>query len=726
MRHIARKAAYATASILALSSATGAMAQASAPVAKDQIASSSTDGVGDIVVTARKRSESLKDVPASILAIGAAQLQNLNAKSLQDLNGSAPNFSLNPQDGTLTIRGISSNARNVGFESGAAIYIDGVYQGRPIGNNQDLTDISRVEVLRGPQGTLYGKNTTAGAVSLVTVSPGNTWTGRAEIQYAEQNDLRISGYAAGPLITDVLGLKVSAYRRKSDGYVHNPINGQSSSNQDVWGARGELRLTSGPVVLALRGDYTADRSTPGPQRVVNGLGTTPMDIVGYDHRVLNDRKGGGISLTADVDLGGVYGLTAITAWRTLKYKMNGDDDHAPLDLVYHDWLDKSRQVSQEIRISSPASGLLSWIVGGYYFHQQLDAFHPVNLTPTFFSLATQGAYNSAGLLDDTVTTHTDAYAAFANADYHFTNSLTLNLGLRYTAEKKKLDFVQTSIGGTVLLGYPSLVIKDQLTDHDLSPTASLSYKFSPQITGYIKYSKGFKSGGWNPDITTTTHIGFASENVTNYEAGIRLRTIDGKASFNLTGYHMKYDNLQVYQFLNTFAGYVITNAASAQIEGVEAELSVKPASWLTASTSLAYNSAKYIDFATGAGANYAGQQFINVPKLTVFAGLDAHLPLNQALTFIAHGDVRYQSRIYFDDPRSVVAAVGPLAQGGYALVNLEGGIEWSDRIQLSVFVKNLTNNRALFNRGFDTLSLGQTLDLYVPPRQFGARIAFSF
>lgn len=263
MRHIVRKAAYATASILALSFATSAMAQTSVPVASDQTASASTDGVGDIVVTARKRSESLKDVPASILAIGAAQVQNLNAKSLQDLNGSAPNFSLNPQDGTLTIRGISSNARNVGFESGAAIYIDGVYQGRPIGNNQDLTDISRVEVLRGPQGTLYGKNTTAGAVSLVTVSPGNTWTGRTEVQYAEQNDLRISGYAAGPLIKDELGIKISAYRRKSDGYVNDPINGQSTGNEDVWGARGELRLTSGPLVLALRGDYTEDKGIAG-------------------------------------------------------------------------------------------------------------------------------------------------------------------------------------------------------------------------------------------------------------------------------------------------------------------------------------------------------------------------------------------------------------------------------------------------------------------------------
>lgn len=453
---------------------------------------------------------------------------------------------------------------------------------------------------------------------------------------------------------------------------------------------------------------------------------TPMDTVDYDHPILLDRKGGGLSLTGDVALGGGYSLTSITAWRALNYKTNGDDDHTSSNLVYHDWLDRSRQISQELRISSPASGRLNWIVGGYYFHQQLDALHPVNLTSAFFNLVTQGAYDSPGLLDDTVTTRTDAYAAFANADYHFTNSLTLNLGLRYTIEHKSLDFIQTSSGGAVLLGYPSLVVTDQFTDHDLSPAASLSYKFSPLVTGYIKYSKGFKSGGWNPDITTTTHIGFKSESVTNYEAGIRMRTEDGKATFNLTGYYMNYDDLQVSQFLSTFAGYVITNAASARVKGVEAEFSVKPASWLTASTSLAYNSAKYVDFATGTGADYAGQQFINVPKLTVFAGLDAHLPLNEAITFIAHGDVRYQSRVYFDDPRSVVVGVGPLAQGGYALVNLESGVELSNKIEISLFVKNLTDNRALINRGFDTISLGQTLDQYVPPRQFGARVSFEF
>ncbi|CAN0513703.1 unnamed protein product, partial [Phaeothamnion confervicola] len=164
------------------------------------------------------------------------------------------------EDGAITIRGISSNARNVGFEAGSAVYIEGVFQGRPLGNNQDLVDVDRVEVLRGPQGTLYGKNTTAGAISLFTVRPGPDFTGRAEVQIGERDDQRYSGYVAGPLVADLVGFKLSAFRRTSEGFQTNLFNGEKYGYVDTVGGRVELRVTPGPWDLALRADLNHDDS----------------------------------------------------------------------------------------------------------------------------------------------------------------------------------------------------------------------------------------------------------------------------------------------------------------------------------------------------------------------------------------------------------------------------------------------------------------------------------
>jgi iron complex outermembrane receptor protein len=681
-----------------------------------------SDQLNDIIVTARKRAEDLKNVPISIVAVGQAQIASLNAKSLEDLNGVTPNAHIAP-DGTLTIRGISSDARNAGFEAGAAVYIDGVYQGRPIGNDQDLVDISQVEILRGPQGTLYGKNTTAGAFSLTTVRPGDQWQGRGEVQYGEQNDFRAAGYVAGPL-TNTLGIKISAYRRKSDGYQKDLTVDATYGNFDAVGGRAELRLKSGPVDLSLRGDYTNDKSVPAREEPVAGFAAAfspGRDTVDNSLAIINNRKGGGLSLTGDIDLGGGYTLTSISAWRRLTSRLVSDDDWSPADIVYHDFRDRNDQVSEEIRLTSPSRGPFNYIVGAYYLHETVDSDRPI-LIDDFAGFK--------GYLTDVVAVKTNSFAVFANADYHFTGALTLNLGLRYTNERKSLGFVQIN---TVPLAYPDLTISDRFVDSDLSPTASLSYKLSPDATVYVRYSKGFKSGGWNPDITSTGDIGFKPEKVDNFEAGLRARLLQGRLTFNATAYYMNYDDLQVSQFKGTFTGYVITNAGKARIKGIEADAQVRPARWLTLGGGLAYNDARYVDFDSGISdpadpgndINYAGQMFTNSPAFSGYLSADIDLPLTTTIKLVAHGDARYQSRIYFDDPRTV-SVVGPYAQNGYALLNGRVGIALSNGIEADLFVTNITNRRPLQDRHADALGLGLILDTYLPPRQIGGRVSLKF
>ncbi len=672
--------------------------------------------IGEVLVTARKRTENLQDVPASIQAIGADQLEKLNAKSLADLNGVTPNAHID-ELGDLTIRGITSSARNIGFEAGAAVYMDGVYLGRPLGNNQDLIDIDHVEVLRGPQGTLYGKNTTAGAIAITTVRPGQTWRGAGEVQYGERNDWRLSGYVAGPLIPDVLGAKLAVFGRKSDGYQKDLVSGANYGAYDESGVRGELRLTEGSWDVALRGDYRRDVGVPSVEEPVSGfaVGFSPgPDTVAPNVAYTLGRKGGGVSLSADNSLAGGYTFTSISAWRKLSATQHFDDDFSPLDIVFHIFRDDYSQVSQEFRLASPADQKFTWIAGAYYFHQDLKSDRPVTLSTGF---------PVQGVMSDQVGTKTDAYALFVNGDYHFTDALTLNVGLRYTSERKTLDFVQH---GVIAIGYPNLTINDHFTDSDISPTAALSYKFSTQITGYVKYSRGFKSGGWNPDITTTPHIKFDAESVTNYEAGLRTRLLDNRLGINATAYYMDYDNLQVSQFLGTFSGYVITNAGKARVEGVELDVKAQPTSWLSLGAGGAYNDAKYVTFDSGTGASYAGQQFTNVPKVSGFITADVNTPAFAGARFLAHVDYRYQTKVFFDDQRRVFPGVGAASQDAYGQFNGNVGLAFDSGVKIEAFVANASDVRPLVERQPDALGLGIVVERRLPPREYGVRLSYRF
>lgn len=678
-----------------------------------QAQETSINGVEEIVVTARKRSENLRDVPASIVALSERQIESLNANSLADLTRVVPNFTID-ESGSITIRGIQSFTRNAGFESGAAVYIDGVFQGRPVGNNQNLADIERVEVLRGPQGTLYGKNTTAGAISLVTVRPGDSFTGKAELRFGERNDRLASGYVAGPL-TDSTGLKLSAYRRSADGYIRNVANGDDYANTDTSGARVELRLHPENWDISLRGDYVDDQSVPNLGKVVSGF-AAPLapgfDDVNYDVPARLSHKGGGVSLTAERDLND-YIFTSVSAWRKLQASSTFDDDYTPLDVFHHDFMDDSMQLSQEVRLASPASGRLTYVVGAYFFRQELESDRP-GFAGAVFPIP--------GSLTDRADVDTDAYAIFANGDYRFTDALTLNVGMRYTSERKHLDFEQDATAG---LPFPDIVMTDRFTDEDLSPTVSLTYKFTPDVTTYLKASRGFKSGGWNPDITLTRDIRFDAESVNNYELGLRVRSFDGRMDVSLTGYSMDYEDLQVQQFLGTLVGNVITNAGEATIRGVELEVQARPADWLNLSVGGAYTDATYDRFDSGTGASYAGQQIADTPKVTAYALAEARFPIAAATDLILQTDYSSRSKAYFDDARTVSAGL-PFSTGGYGLLNARVGIMQSNGLELFVYGQNLTDKRVLEDRMNDALGLGLVIDMYGPPRQYGVRFGYKF
>jgi len=425
-------------------------------------------------------------------------------------------------------------------------------------------------------------------------------------------------------------------------------------------------------------------------------------------------------LTIARDFGSVT-ATSITAYRELKNTQITDDDYYSVPIpvlvgVTHNWSDEAKQFSQELRFGSNNDGPLSYVAGLYYFHQSLDSKRPFSLAgiPNFF-------YDFAKI-------KTDSYAAFVNADYEIADRLTLTAGLRYTKEKKVLDFEQK--GYTFgPLNYPTIPRSlDRFSDNDLSPTASLKYEFTPDIGAYVTVSRGFKAGGWNPDITkrsTAREVRFDSEKVTNYEAGLRTQFMDRRLTINLTGYHMDYDDLQISQFLPATSEFIITNAGKAVIDGAELEVIARPSPWLIVRAGGAYNDAHYTEFLSGTGGDFTGQQFTNAPKWSGYISGDVTIPVKEGLDMLLHGDYRYESKVYFDDSRTVNQGLA-YSRGSYGLLNARIGVQSSNGLEISLYAQNLTNKRMLLNRTNDLLGLGIVIDSYGAPRTYGVRFGVTF
>jgi len=622
--------------------------------------------VEEIVVTARKHAESLADVPISLTAVSAEQINKLGATSLSNLNTVIPNASIAP-NGSVVIRGIQSNTRNIGFESGASIFVDGVYLGRPQLNNLDLVDVNQVEVLRGPQGSLYGKNTTAGAINITTLRPTDSLVVRATADYGEDDNRTRAGIAAaGPVIDELLGVKLAAFSSRSDGYVTNRFNGQKSGNDDYYGVRAELRLTpSERWDIALRADWLIDDSrpaqgsayllpgsngtflgtvAPGQPGLINVTdavrGNSPTSINEFLRDSYN-HDGGGVSLTIDRTFDNGLDLVSISSYRSQRIDEISDDTFVPFDVIRHRFEDDTDHWSQELRLSSDRENRFRYVVGAFLFGQEATSARPITLGVNHVANALLGTTTYEFRND--VRLRTSSYAVFVNADYDLLDQLTANVGLRYTSEEKRLNFGQIGVPGV----YPNLSIVDRFTDSDLSPTVSLIYKPSSDWSFYTTVSRGFKSGGWNPDITTTGNIQFGQENVTNYEIGAHLRMWGGRLVSDVAIYHQDYKDMQVSQFLGQALGQVITNAGRSKIDGVEFSATASLAHWLSLSSGVGYNHAEFSEYDDGMGHDYEGNQIQGSPRWSYFVAGDIHQPISPEVDFIARTEFSRRGRSYF-------------------------------------------------------------------------------
>ncbi|MFV3131242.1 TonB-dependent receptor [Niveispirillum sp. KHB5.9] len=681
----------------------------------------------EIVVTARKRNESVLDVPIAISVFSADKLEKANVKGLQDLQNTVPGLYYQERGNLQTyvsIRGVGGDARNIGLESGVTIAVDGVSSGRSNAYNMDLAQIAQVEVLRGPQGTLFGTNTIGGVINITTKRPSDDVAVSADVSYANFETVRTTVAASGPL-SDTLFVGGTVSSWNSRGYIYNSMTGSWVQGQNRIGGRLQAQwVPTDRLEIYVTADKTRDRRAEVLTQIVApyvGYAATNVPRDRYTITATSpnkdDRDMTGVNATVDYALDEGFAIKSISSYRVVKTDVASDGDVSPQLLsASGPYTDDAKFFTQELRLVSPADWKLRF-VGGVY---------AANTDGSSFRFLNSGTFTTT--LDAGIKTET--YAAYLNGDFDVTSFLTLNAGVRQNSEKKDGHFRQVRSNSAALTyNFPDLDRKDDGT----SWTGSVKLKLSPQASAYATVSRGFKSGGFNTDTLgsaglSASSLSFAPESVTNYEAGLKTMLFDRKLGLNVALFQLDYSNRQVLQFNDAGPGTLpfitIRNAASSRTRGIEIDGSlVLPAGWSVAG-SFSYLDAKYRDFenATAAGASYTGNYTEQTPRYTGSVAIDNVTPVGDGRALL-HADASYNGVTYFD------AANNPLnVQEGYWLFNGRVGYErelssGQNTIGIFAFGRNITNkDYFLLKRQAFAGNQGQ----YGAPRTYGLQLTYKY
>ncbi len=687
---------------------------------------------GDVVVTARRREERLVDVPIAVTSFSGAQLAQAGAIDITDIGATTPNITVEVSRGTNStlsafIRGVGQQDPVSGFEQGVGIYLDDVYLNRPQGAVLDIYDVDRIEVLRGPQGTLYGRNTIGGAVKYVTKSLPQEFSLKVRGTYGSYNQADGVITVSTP-ISDIVRVGASAARLSRGGFGTNLTTGQDNYNKDIWAGRATLEMGGygQPVLIRISGDYTKDDSNPrGGHRLIPGqVSGAPVLSDVFDTRGgLNDPRqfveAYGLAANATAELGGGFTVRSITGWRR-------DDSASPIDFDALPSVDvdvpayyRNQQFSQEFQLLYDNDGPLTGLLGGYYLGAKADTQFDVRLFTTLSGLT---AFTQANV-------DTDTFAVFGDFTYKLSEQFSLSVGGRYTWDKRTASILrQNYLGGGspvfggagVASGAPSTNFRGSRDFNKFTPRVSVSYQPNRDHNLYASFSQGFKGGGFDPrgvgvnapaaipgrptDTEVASYLSFRPETVDSYEIGHKANWMGGALYTALALFRMDYRDVQipgsagcVVGGIPTFCG-IITNAGKARFQGVELEANARLGRDLAAagdrvnlSGSLGYIDAKYREYITqiaGRGpvdvAQYRKVQ--NTPAWTASGTLAYHLPVGEG-EVDASTTASYRSRTYqFEIPNPYIDQAGYTLLDANLVYTAPGG-RWT----LGLHGKNLTN-----------------------------------
>ena len=729
-------------------------------------------GLEAIVVTARRVTESLQETPVAVTAFSEAAIERKFATDIRALTGDIPNVVITNVAGfnaaSIGIRGQSTGDIILTFEPAVGVVVDDFVLAHVQTQLFDLFDIERIEVLRGPQGTLFGKNTVGGVVNVITKRPDDTLSGEIRVGYSSFNTFDFKAAANVPL-ADNLYLRTAGSFQHSGGYYRLtknndvdgiqgiPGNGQRIGGTKFFNSRTKLLWEPGPDTdIMLSYEKLIDRADSPPS-----VNETPpgflFDVLGFEgiqttgaspfdtgttlcagdanaatcpgtlsgHRLDVD----GIYLRAehDVDYGS---FTLVGGYRRVESKLPSDYTGENAYLFVSTREDVRKQYSVEARFSSDFSGPLKFTAGAMYWGQTLDA----NATSFLGFLRFLG--DPTALSDPNLSTSdysVDSYAAFGEAEYQVADPLAVFFGARYTKEDKSFS-VRPQVRRSVVQSGFWPEYSDSASFERPTIRAGYRWEVSPVLNNYFTYSQGYKSGGYNEQaMSATSALPFDEETADSFELGLKMETLDRKLRVNTAAFYVKYNDLQrdaVVPFTDPITGLPgqetrTTNAGSAEVYGVEVELSAAPVDGLTLGAALGWQKAKYLEFTTDVDADGVNDDasFLNlrnVPEWTLAANVSYEFPPMDFGYIQLNADVNYQSEFE-------TSTLNANFTQGEARTLLGASAQWtslSEKYRIAVYGRNLLNE--VYRVSANSVAGLFNFSNYAPPRSFGVELTAKF
>lgn len=718
----------------------------------------------EVVVTARKRTENLQDVPISIEVFSRADIEAKSISSLQELSQFAPNFSMfnSGIEGSISnnvfMRGIGNSLGG----PGVGIYLDGVYFSTQQAIDLGMLDIERIELLFGPQGTLFGRNTIGGAVSYVSEKPTGEFSGSAELDVGSYDRFDASVKLNGPLIPGVLNARMAVGVRNRDGYVkildyHTGAQIDELGNQDRWSGRlmlDWLVSDDANILFSFEASELNERSTARSatqlvptaiQRAYNtvlridpqwGANLIPTNMFytyatyrdGTDN--FNDLKTMGGSMTVNWQLRDSLSFKSITAYRQYESGYGQDLDFSPHAINIGRNFNEQDQWSQEFQLNGASlDGRLDWVAGLYYF---TESFKSPSVSLSYEELI------DLGLLPDNRRwirnkSTNDSWAVFGEGTYDITDRLSATLGLRYTHdEKTELNDRVDIVDGSYDCPACQLPYYGEMSVDDISGRFSLAYEWTPDLMTYVSAARGFKSGGLSAGSVSIredrTLVSYDPEYVWTYEIGMKSTLLNDRLRLNATAFYSDYQDIQYQFFYSYFENgvpvtvSVVSNAPSAEITGFELQALYEPVDSLTLSASVGRTNAKYTGADERGGPLTLDSVFVQVPEWSYTVSGEYRIPTSLG-QLSARVDYGWVDKVYFD----VTNTTNPyLQQPAYGILNGRISMDLSDNWRVAVYGTNLTDEeyklQALALAGLGAPSIAQP----AAPMEWGVWAQYRF
>jgi len=633
-----------------------------------------------ITVTAEKREKDVQTIPSSVTAVSETQIEDFELTDVSDLISLTPNLYLQEYGTGMSyfgaIRGVypaSITNQTIG------IYVDDVpYSGLDI----NLYDIERIEVLRGPQGTLYGRNSEAGIINILTKKPSSEWEGSIRLDGESFNGYGVTGAVSGPILDHRLGFKVALKYFETDGYFENLYdNSDEAASKETLDGRITLTATpSDKLDLTFTADFQ-DYDSP------ENANFAPLDAsdmrkkVNVDYAGEASKDAGGASFRGEYQFENIK-LVSITAVHNEDRFYSNDIDFTPTDLMTYDWDQGTNTYSQEFRlVSNRPESPLQWLMGLFLFRNEEENTYKFRMNFMNMGMGVPGETLTQNGDNDTLGT-----ALFGEATYNFANGLDLTLGLRYDREQLDFEYSQQLSGPTLeMMGYSDLSMSNDETFDSWLPKVALSYHLSEEIMPYFSISRGFRSGGFN----AVTEVGtpYDPEYSWNYELGVKTSWLNNKLRLNACLFYIDREDMLVDILTNDGTTSYIDNAAKASSKGVEVDLMAMPVRGLSLVAGAAYTDAQFEDYTNGSDI-FDGNKVTNSPEYTLNLGATYRFSDG----FFINVNYNHFGRIYFDRANTV-------SQSDYGLFGAKIGYE-TEYFDVYLYGKNIFDQEYA-TRAFD-------------------------